>query len=99
MTEINNETKVRRSTRSEILETVRVVSYEDLKKARAERAAKEVAKEAKKTAKETKKIANTTPKVEEITTGKKNSNRKRKNSILGANRLKQKTKLTRINII
>ena len=64
MTEINNEAKVRRPTRSEILGTARVVSYEDLEKARAERAAKEAAKEAKKAAKETKKVANATPEAE-----------------------------------
>ena len=57
LAEINNEAKVRRSTKSEILGTARVMSYEDLEKARAERAAKEAAKEAKKGEKKAKKAA------------------------------------------
>lgn len=48
LTSINDEGKVRRSTKSEILGKARVMSYEDLEKARAERAVKEAAKEAKK---------------------------------------------------
>jgi hypothetical protein len=43
---INNEAKVRRSTKSDVLGTAKVMSYEDLEKAKAERAAKEAAKEA-----------------------------------------------------
>jgi hypothetical protein len=38
---INKEAKVRRSTRSVVLGKVKVISYEDLKEARAKRAAKE----------------------------------------------------------
>ncbi len=49
---INNEAKVRRSTKSKIIGTVRVMSYEDLEKARAERAAKEAEKVAGKTKKD-----------------------------------------------
>lgn len=44
LTNINDEGKVRRSTKSEILGKARVMSYEDLEKARAERAIKEAAK-------------------------------------------------------
>ncbi|KAF2818931.1 hypothetical protein CC86DRAFT_308292, partial [Ophiobolus disseminans] len=38
---INKEAKVRRSTRSVVLEKAKVISYEDLEEARAKRAAKE----------------------------------------------------------
>jgi hypothetical protein len=48
---VNNEAKVRRSTKSVVLGKAKVMSYEDLEKARAERATKEAAKEAKKAAK------------------------------------------------
>ncbi|KAL2047833.1 hypothetical protein ABVK25_011288 [Lepraria finkii] len=48
LTDINDEGKVRRSTRSEVLGKARVMSYEDLEKARANRTMKEAAKEAKK---------------------------------------------------
>lgn len=47
LTAINDEGKVCRSTRSEILGRTRVISYEDLEKARADRTIKEAAKEAK----------------------------------------------------
>jgi hypothetical protein len=60
LTQMNNEAKVRRSTKSEILGTARVMTYEDLETARAERAAKEIAREIKKAAKEAKKAANST---------------------------------------
>jgi hypothetical protein len=57
LAQINNEAKVRRSTKSDILGTARVMSYEDLVKAREERAEKDAAKEAKKAAQETDKAA------------------------------------------
>jgi hypothetical protein len=44
---INNETKVRRSTKSLVLGKAKVMSYKDLKEAQAKRAEKEAAKEAK----------------------------------------------------
>lgn len=44
---INNEAKVRRSTKSLVLGKAKVMSYEDLEEARAKRAEKEAAKEAK----------------------------------------------------
>lgn len=47
LSSVNDEGKVRRSTRSEILGRAKVMSYEDLEKARANRATKEAAKEAK----------------------------------------------------
>jgi hypothetical protein len=72
----NNEAKIRRVTRSTIIGTARVMSFEDLEKARAERAAKEAEKEAKK-ARQTSK-SNLT--VEETTVGKVKRSRKRKDS-------------------
>jgi hypothetical protein len=51
---INNEAKVRRNTKRLILGKAKVMSYEDLEEARAQRAAKKAAKEAKKAAKEVK---------------------------------------------
>jgi len=44
---INNEARVRRSTKSLVLGKAKVMSYEDLEEARAKRAEKEAAKEAK----------------------------------------------------
>jgi hypothetical protein len=44
---VNNEAKVRRSTKSVVLGKAKVMSYEDLEEARAKRAEKEAAKEAK----------------------------------------------------
>ena len=43
LSKINNEAKVRRSTRSVVLGKAKVMSYEDLKEARAKRATKEKA--------------------------------------------------------
>src|SRR4051794_38110732 len=40
---MNNEAKVRRSTKSVVLEEAKVMSYEDIEEARAKRAAKEQA--------------------------------------------------------
>ena len=47
LTKINNEAKVRRSTRSVVLGKAKVMSYEDLEEARAKRATKEKARAAK----------------------------------------------------
>lgn len=44
---INDEAKVRRSTKSVVLGTGRIISYKDLKEARVKRAEKDAAKEAK----------------------------------------------------
>jgi len=52
---INQEVKPRRSARSDVLGKAKVMSYEDLEKAKVERAAKETAKEAKKAEKAVKK--------------------------------------------
>lgn len=75
--DINNEAKVRRSTKSKIIGTARVMSYEDLEKARVERAAKEAEKEAKKT----KKDVYATPTAEKAIAGKGKRDRKRMSRI------------------
>ena len=75
LAEIKNEAKPRRSTKSGILGTARVMSYEDLEKAREERAAKEAEKEAKKAEKEAKKAAK---EAEQAASGKSRRGRKRK---------------------
>jgi hypothetical protein len=74
---INNEAKVRRSTKSDVLGTAKVMSYEELEKAKAERAAKQTAKEARKAKREAKKAAK---EAEEATLGKSTRGRKRKSS-------------------
>lgn len=76
LTNINDEGKVRRSTKSETLGKARVMSYEDLEMARAERAIKEAAKEAKRVAKEAKEGAKEVQNVD--TAGKGKRGRKRK---------------------
>jgi hypothetical protein len=58
---INNEAKVRRSTKSLVLGKAKVMSYEDLEKARAKRAEKEAAKEAKGKSKRGRKRKRVTP--------------------------------------
>lgn len=70
LTNINDEGKVRRSTKSGILGKARVMSYEDLEKARAERALKEAAKETKKAAKEAKQGSKEVKKVATACKGK-----------------------------
>jgi glutamine synthetase type III len=54
LTEINNEGKVRLSTKSKVLGTAKVMAWDDLDKARAELAAKEQEKEEKKARREAK---------------------------------------------
>ena len=77
LAEINNEAKARRSTKSKIIGTARVMSYEDLEKARAERATKEAEKEAKKA----KKDVYATPTAEGAIAGKGKRDRKRMSRI------------------
>lgn len=89
LTNINDEGKVRRSTKSEILGKARVMSYEDLEKARAERAIKEAAKEVKKGTKKAKKVAT-------AGNGKRGRNRK---SAEEADASEPKTKVARMSEI
>ena len=81
LAEINNEAKVRRATKSKIIGTARVVCYEDLEKAREERAAQEAKKETKKEAKK-------------ANTGKAKRGRKRKSTI-EADTLEPKARMAR----
>lgn len=85
-TEINNEAKVRRSTKSIMLETgsARVVSYEHLVEAREDRASKDAEKEARRIASEVKKAAKAS-RAAEVPTGKKKRGRKRKIDTLEIN--------------
>jgi hypothetical protein len=64
---LNDESKVRRSTKSEILAKGegKVISYEDLLKARAVRAEKEAAREAKGKGRRGRKPKSVAPEVEE----------------------------------
>ena len=64
LTKINNEAKVRRSTRSVVLGKAKVMSYEDLEEARAKRAAKEKATAAKGKGKRGRKRKSPTPEAE-----------------------------------
>jgi regulator of protease activity HflC (stomatin/prohibitin superfamily) len=77
----NNEAKVRRSTKSVVLDTAKVMSYEDLEEARAKRVVKEAAKETKKAKKEAKKAvakAKKATKEAAAATGKSTRGSKRK---------------------
>ena len=71
LTEINNESKPRQSTKSASLGKAREMSYKDLEKTRAQRAANEAAKKARKVAKEFERLANA---------GKEKYDKKGKNS-------------------
>ena len=87
---INNEAKVRRSTKSDVLGTAKVMSYEELEKAKAERAAKGTVKEAKKAKREAKKAEKEAKgkkaekEAEEATAGKSTRGQKRKSSAANA---------------
>ncbi|KAF2691669.1 hypothetical protein K458DRAFT_381512 [Lentithecium fluviatile CBS 122367] len=77
---INNEAKVRRATKSVVLGTAKVMSYEDLEEARAKRAEQDAAKEAKGKSKRSRKRKNATPETVEDTVDKTKRGRKRKNA-------------------
>ncbi|GIZ48193.1 hypothetical protein CKM354_001126400 [Cercospora kikuchii] len=64
LAKINNEAKARRSTKTEIIGTARVMSYEDLAKARMDRALKEAEREAKRAEKKAKKAGSARSKPE-----------------------------------
>ncbi|KAF2417700.1 hypothetical protein EJ08DRAFT_571392, partial [Tothia fuscella] len=92
---INDEGRVRRSTKSEILGKARVMSYEDLERARVQRATKEEAK-ANGKAKRSSKPAITTPDSEEAIATKGKRGRKRKSAALQADPSKTKAKVVRM---
>ncbi|KAG9235706.1 hypothetical protein BJ875DRAFT_440084 [Amylocarpus encephaloides] len=75
---INNEAKVRRSTKSLVLGTAKVISYKDLKIARAKRIAKDSAQAAKGKGKRDRKSKNSPPEPEDDTAEIARRGRKRK---------------------
>jgi hypothetical protein len=81
---INNEAKVRRSTKALVLGTAKVMSYADLQEARVKRAEKDAAKEAKGKGKRGRKRKSATPEAEEATADKAKRGRKRKSVALEA---------------
>lgn len=97
LTTINNEVKVRRSTKSLVLETAKVMSYKNLKKARAKRAEKEAAKEAKDKGKCGQKCKSATLEAEEATADEANRGRKRKSTVPEADAPEPKVKVARIS--
>ncbi|KAF1967812.1 hypothetical protein BU23DRAFT_515577 [Bimuria novae-zelandiae CBS 107.79] len=83
---INNEGKTRRATKSTILGTAKVMTWDDLEKARGEHAIKETRKaekEAKKAVRQAKKVANATVQAE-ATASETKCGRKRKSAALEA---------------
>ncbi|KAG9239823.1 hypothetical protein BJ878DRAFT_409013, partial [Calycina marina] len=80
LTTINNEAKVRRSTRSLVLGKAKVMSYEDLEAARAKRVAKESTEAAKGKRKRGRKSKNSLPEQEDNTAGIARRGRKRKSA-------------------
>jgi hypothetical protein len=84
LTTINNEAKVRRSTKSLVLGKAKVMSYEDLEEARAKRVVKDSVKEAKGKGKRGRKRKRATPEAEEATADKVKRGRKRKSAVLEA---------------
>jgi hypothetical protein len=83
LTTINNEAKVRRSTKSLVLGKAKVMSYEDLEEARAKRVVKDAAKAAKGKGKRGRKRKGATPEAEEAA-DKVKRGRKRKSAVLEA---------------
>ncbi|CAG8980068.1 hypothetical protein HYALB_00013393 [Hymenoscyphus albidus] len=112
LTTINNEAKVRRSTKSLVLGRAKVISYEDLKEARAKRAKKDATKEAKKNKGKAKgkrgwKCKNATPEADEVEVDKAEADkanavktkrgRKRNSTMLEVDTLEPKVKVARIS--
>jgi hypothetical protein len=95
LTTINDEAKVRRSTKSLVLEKAKVMSYEDLEEARAKRAEKEAAKEAKGKGKRGRKCKGATSEVDEASMGKAYCGRKRKSAMPEADTSEPKAKEAR----
>jgi len=99
---INNKAKVRRSTKSLVLGTAKVISYEDLEAARAKRAEKEAAKEAKGNGRRGRKCKSATPeadgaKADEATAAKAKRGRKRKSAGLEADAPEPNAKVARMS--
>jgi hypothetical protein len=84
LTTINNEAKVRRSTKSLVLGKAKVMSYEDLEEARAKRVVKDAVKEAKGKGERGRKRKSSPPELEEDTAKTARRGRKRKSAELEA---------------
>jgi hypothetical protein len=84
LTTINNEAKVRRSTKSLVLGKAKVMSYEDLEEARAKRVVKESTRAAKGKGKRGRKSKSSPPEPEEDTIETARRERKRKTAELEA---------------
>jgi hypothetical protein len=97
LTTINNEAKVRRSTKSFVLGKAKVMSYKDLKEVRAKRAEKEAAKDAKGKGKRSRKCKSATPEADEATTDKAKRGRKRKSAMPEADASEPMAKVARIS--
>lgn len=80
LTTINNEAKVRRSTRSLVLGKAKVISYKDLEAARAKRLVKELTEAAKGKGKRGRKSKNSLPEQEDNTAEIARRRRKRKSA-------------------
>ena len=84
LTTINNEAKVRRSTKSLVLGKAKIMSYEDLEEARAKRVEKESTQAAKGKKKRGRKRKSSPPELEEDTAETARRGRKRKSAELEA---------------
>jgi hypothetical protein len=84
LTTINNKAKVRRSTKSLVLEKAKVISYQDLKETRAKRIVKESTQAAKGKGKRGRKSKSSPPEPEEDTVETARRRRKRKSAELEA---------------
>jgi hypothetical protein len=94
---MNDESKVRRSTKSVVLGKAKVMSYEDLEDARTKRAEKEAAKQAKGKGTRGRKPKSAAPEVEEVSTDERDRGRKRKSAATEAAAPEPKAKVARMS--
>ncbi|KAF2647103.1 DDE-domain-containing protein [Lophiostoma macrostomum CBS 122681] len=100
LTKMNDEGKARRSAKSAILGKAKVMTWDDLQKARAEHAVKEAAKaekKAKKMAREAKKVAKATLQAEDAAIGGGKWGLKRTAAMIGADHSEPRAKVARRN--
>ena len=97
MITINNEAKIRRSTKSLALRKAKVISCEDFKEARAKHAEKEAAKEAKSKGKRDRKCKSATSEADKATADKAKRGWKRKSAVPEADAPELKVKVARIS--
>jgi hypothetical protein len=97
LTTINNEAKVRRSTKSLVLGKAKVMSYKDLEEVRVKRAEKDATKEAKGKGKCGRKRQSATPEADEATPVKAKRGQKRKSALPEANAPELNIKVARMS--